>query len=404
MKIAKFLLVLTGMTICFTLVAVLVIMPRSSMAESSASQNPAPPRPSTPIPGDGGDGGDEENEKAPLGSLEVHVWDLFSKAPAPDATVKVGDMEFVTGNEGWFHVNLDVGTYEVAIQIPPDGVPTEYSSAKVNVGEGSIWKLDLNFFSQPPLPICAAPTPTPVPSPTPSSASSPVPKPVSKVMAAGMTSGGASCASSPLTVFTGGPPTVRVNPDFANYEIGKSGCINIDVADLSDFGGFQGELNFDPEIVEIESVKLGDLLGSTGRRVDQMEPMIDNQTGKISFGAYSSGRVAGPNGGGTLVTTNFTTKGEGHSKFDLENVILVSRLGHGIKADIVDGSISVSACFGDLNGDKIIDIKDIQVVAGRVGRARGDPNYEQLYDLDFNGQIDKEDVEIVATRWNHTCP
>lgn len=402
MKKKKLLSVLTGMIICFTLVAVFVITPRSSMAETLALQNSAPPRPSTPTPDSGGGGGDEGDEKEPLGSLEVHVWDLFNKAPAPNATVKVGDMEFVTNSEGWFHVNVDVGTYEVAIQIPPDGVPTEYSSAKVTIGEGPTLKLDLNFFSQPPPPTLTEPPPTLVPSPPP--APSPMPESVSKVKATGTTLGASSCTNSSLTVYTGGPFTVWVNPDFANYEIGQSGCINIDAADLSDFGGFQGELNFDPEIVEIQSVKPGDFLESTGRRASQMEPQIDNKAGKVSFGAYSSGKAAGPNGGGTLVTISFTTKGEGRSKFDLENVLLASRLGNNINVSVFDGDISVSACFGDLNGDRVVDINDVQAVAGRMGQAKGDPNYKQLYDLDFNGQIDEEDVGIVTARWNHTCP
>jgi hypothetical protein len=371
------------------------------MAETLALQNSAPPRPPTPTPDSGGGGGDEDDEKESLGSLEVHVWDLFNKAPAPNATVKVGEMEFVTNSEGWFLVNVDVGTYEVAIQIPPDGVPTEYSSAKVTIGEGPTFKLDLNFFSQPPLPALTEPTPTLVPSPPPAP---PMPESVSKVKATSTTLGASSCTNSPLTVYTDGPFTVWVNPDFANYEIGKSGCINIDAADLSDFGGFQGELNFDPEIVEIQSVKPGDFLESTGRRASQMEPQIDNKTGRVSFGAYSSGKAAGPNGGGTMVTISFMTKGEGRSKFDLANVILASRLGNNISVSVFDGDISVSACFGDLNGDRVVDINDVQAVAGRMGQAKGDPNYKQLYDLDFNGQIDEEDVGIVTARWNHTCP
>ncbi|MFQ5613327.1 MAG: carboxypeptidase regulatory-like domain-containing protein [Anaerolineae bacterium] len=419
MKTVKLSLVVTGVMICLALVTVIMVTPASSeareisgvyarddqgiagsSAKAPASENdtryllgpiafalqgtplPPPPRPPTPEPSAGAD------SSGATGSLVGQVWDLFTDGPAANVTVRVNDIEVVTDDQGRYAINeLPVGAYEVVVQLPASGV-AEYSSSTITVKEGEIYTLDLSFYSQP------LPTPTPVPPPPAAPASSGSGRPSSEFVPG---------SSSPLTVYTGGPPMIWVNPEFVNQEMGIGGSITIDVGDMSDFGGFQGELLFDPAVVEIQSVELGDFLESTGRTAGPLLAEVDDSAGSLFFGAYSSGRVAGPNGGGTLIIVNFTAKIEGSSAFDLENVVLTSRLGDEIAANVFDGSLRASACFGDLNGDKVVDINDIQAVAGRVGQSRGGPNYDEIYDFNFNGEIDDEDVEVVFARWNQTC-
>ena len=58
---------------------------------------------------------------------------------------------------------------------------------------------------------------------------------------------------------------------------------------------------------------------------------------------------------------------------------------------------------GDMNGDCIVTVVDIMLVASRWGTYIGDIRYDGLYDLDNSGNIDIVDIMIVATHWRERC-
>jgi len=62
----------------------------------------------------------------------------------------------------------------------------------------------------------------------------------------------------------------------------------------------QRALNFDPAVVRVDNVTLGDFLGSTGRNTAPLGPEIDNDAGTVTFGAFSFGSEAGPSEEGVL--------------------------------------------------------------------------------------------------------
>ena len=59
--------------------------------------------------------------------------------------------------------------------------------------------------------------------------------------------------------------------------------------------------------------------------------------------------------------------------------------------------------IGDMNGDCIVTVVDIMLVASRWGTNIGDIRYDAAYDLDKDGDIDIKDIMIVATHWRDTC-
>lgn len=58
---------------------------------------------------------------------------------------------------------------------------------------------------------------------------------------------------------------------------------------------------------------------------------------------------------------------------------------------------------GDMNGDCIVTVVDIMLVASRWGTHIGDIRYEGFYDLDNSGSIDVADIMFVAARWREKC-
>ncbi len=65
--------------------------------------------------------------------------------------------------------------------------------------------------------------------------------------------------------------------------------------------------------------------------------------------------------------------------------------------------VSQSALPGDVNGDCVVNIVDIMLVAVRWGAHDGDANYDSRYDLDHDSDIDIVDIMEVAAHWGETC-
>ena len=59
--------------------------------------------------------------------------------------------------------------------------------------------------------------------------------------------------------------------------------------------------------------------------------------------------------------------------------------------------------LGDLDGNCVVDIVDIMLVASRWNTTVDDDNYDPAYDLDGDGDIDIVDIMKVAAHWGETC-
>jgi RHS repeat-associated protein len=57
----------------------------------------------------------------------------------------------------------------------------------------------------------------------------------------------------------------------------------------------------------------------------------------------------------------------------------------------------------DLDGDCLITVVDIMLVASRWGMTEADPDWDPRYDLYADGKIDIADIMLVAVHWRETC-
>ena len=69
----------------------------------------------------------------------------------------------------------------------------------------------------------------------------------------------------------------------------------------------------------------------------------------------------------------------------------------------IDGNVLISMA-GDLNGDRVVDIFDIAMLALAFGSVQGDPNWNATADINGDGLVDIFDVVIVATHFGDTSP
>ena len=122
------------------------------------------------------------------------------------------------------------------------------------------------------------------------------------------------------------------------------GAFTLDVAvrNVSDFGGFQFTLHFDPSILHAEDASLGPFLGSTGRNTGKLGPDIDNSAGTITFGGFSFGSEPGPAGSGIIAHVTFSPQGAGSTSLTWSDDILSDTEGNAIAHTSVNGNMTIT--------------------------------------------------------------
>jgi hypothetical protein len=136
-------------------------------------------------------------------------------------------------------------------------------------------------------------------------------------------------------------PTVRIDPAESVVDVGETFTITVMIEEASDLGGFEFALLFFTTTVTVDSVTLGDFLGSTGRAVSPVGPTIDDQAGKVSFGAWTLGSAPGPDGTGELASVTLTAHSNGESPLGLEDVLVLDTNAQHQTPTIEDGVVRV---------------------------------------------------------------
>ena len=134
-------------------------------------------------------------------------------------------------------------------------------------------------------------------------------------------------------------PTVRIDPAESVVGAGQTFTVSVTIDEADDLGGFEFTLLFVTTTVKVDSVTLGDFLGSTGRTVGLVGPIIDNQAGRVSFGAWTAGSAPGPNGTGALALITLTTQGAGISPLDLQGVLVLDTKAEHQTPTVEDGTV-----------------------------------------------------------------
>lgn len=150
----------------------------------------------------------------------------------------------------------------------------------------------------------------------------------------------ALATSIPLVWSDSPETTVRIEPTSVQVSAGDTVPVTIEIHDVVNLGAFQFDLTFDPAIVQVDSVTLGDFPASTGRSVNPLGPK--SQAGKVVYGAFSFGDAAGPDGSGTLATVILQARGGGQTPLGLANVQVIDIGGTRIQASTQEATITVS--------------------------------------------------------------
>ncbi len=134
---------------------------------------------------------------------------------------------------------------------------------------------------------------------------------------------------------------VSVDPPSQSVDAGNSFSINVMVDDVSNLGAYEFVIQYDPALVSFQSASNGPFLGSTGRSLYLLNPVVDPVAGTVRYGCGTLGGGDGPSGSGELATLTFNALAAGQSSLDFTTVNLSDPLSNDIPAGAVGGVVLI---------------------------------------------------------------
>ena len=182
--------------------------------------------------------------------------------------------------------------------------------------------------------------------------------------------------------------------DTTSVRVSDTFTVRINAEKVTDLAGWQFDIAFDSDVLEMVKVNEGDFLKTEGGTTFFQQGTVDNAGGKIiglSAALISKGGVTGT---GTLLSVVFSAKTGGNSQLALHNFQLGSSTGEVIPAGVRNLTITVeSQPTWDVNADGQVSVLDLILVAQRLGETAS-ANSE--VDVNDDGVISILDLILVA--------
>jgi len=199
--------------------------------------------------------------------------------------------------------------------------------------------------------------------------------------------------------------TVSIDP--ASQSVSAGDTFTVDVAvDPAGYGVSSGEINiaFDATVMQADSIESGDLLG-VSPLVGVKE--IDNVAGTIKYALARVGTTTLPTPPGAFATATFTVKSDapiGTYDIDITTVGLADESFEDIPGiTINDGVVKVIMLEGDINGDCVVDYKDLGILGATYGKSAGDADYDSRADINDDDTVDYKDLGILGAHYGESC-
>ena len=156
--------------------------------------------------------------------------------------------------------------------------------------------------------------------------------------------------------------------DTTSVRVGDRFTLRINAEKVTDLAGWQFNLTFNPDVLEVVEVNEGDFLKTDGGTTFFQKGTVDNAEGKISGLSAALISKGGVTGTGALLSVVFSAKADGNSQLALHNFQLGSSTGAVIPAGVRDLAITVeSQPSWDVNADGQVSVLDLILVAQRLG-------------------------------------
>lgn len=137
------------------------------------------------------------------------------------------------------------------------------------------------------------------------------------------------------------PEGISIQPPSKTIRAGDTFTVNVYAKGMENLKGYQFNILYDPDILEVVSVSRDGLFERSGKQIFNVEAdtsesgIIKNIAGVV---LYKDEAVSGD---GELVSINFRAKSPGTSRIALSNVKLIASGNTPIYTDVIDGEVKV---------------------------------------------------------------
>ena len=180
--------------------------------------------------------------------------------------------------------------------------------------------------------------------------------------------------------------TLRISPSsVASSAIGQQLEFTLDIVDGEAVAGYQATVQFDTTALRYVSSSNGDFLPAGAFFV---QPVVEVNLVKLNAASLA----VESNGDGTLATLTFEVIAVKASTLTLSDVLLSNNAGESSVPQIENAQITEpTGLKGDVNGDGIVNIQDLVLVAGRLGQSG-----TNTADVNGDGLVNIQDLVLVA--------
>ena len=174
-------------------------------------------------------------------------------------------------------------------------------------------------------------------------------------------------------------PTVSITPSLiVSPTVGKEFVIKVDIAGVQDVAGYQATVHFDPSALRYVDSANGSYLPAGALFVP---PVVS--ANQVTLAATSLSEES--EGVGTLATLTFEVVAMKPSQITLSDVMIMKQDLTSIPIIVKNGDVVASSEEAlDVNGDGIVDILDLTIVAthfGTIGDNQADVNGDSVVDI-----------------------
>ena len=182
--------------------------------------------------------------------------------------------------------------------------------------------------------------------------------------------------------------------DTTSVRVDDTFTVHISAEKVANLAGWQFDLTFNPDVLEVAEVSEGDFLKTSGGTTFFQQETIDNAAGEITGLTAALISEGGVTGTGTLLSVTFLAKAGGESQITLHNFQLGSNTGEIIPAGVPKFVITVeSQPTWDVNADGQVSVLDLILVAQHLG---SDAPANSKVDVNRDGIVNILDLILVA--------
>ena len=179
---------------------------------------------------------------------------------------------------------------------------------------------------------------------------------------------------------------VSISPaSVASPAVGEQLTLSLSIAGGEAVAGYQVSVQFDTTALRFVSGANGDFLPAGAFFV---QPVVKGNLVKLNAASLAGES----NGNGTLTTLTYEVIAVKASTLVLSDVLLTDSEGIGSAPVLENGKITETQLLkGDVNGDGIVDIRDLVLVASNIGKVG-----RNAADVNTDGTVDIRDLVLVA--------